>query len=89
MVSDLRVLVDGGLPCDRLRLRGVVSMTAEEHRFNLEEHLNQFFSRRDVPTFCWWPRVLLTGEIAHWRWVLGRQRRCDGKWEYYNDARLC
>ena len=50
----------------------------------VDEWLDQFFDRRDVPTFCWRPTQLLTMEIAWLRTVLARRRKKDGQWEYYN-----
>jgi hypothetical protein len=50
----------------------------------VEELLDRHFSKQDVKVFCWFPRTLLTMEVAWMRTVYGRQRRVDGAWEYYN-----
>lgn len=46
--------------------------------------LDEMFSVRDVPVFCWLTTTLLTLEVAWMRTVYGRCRREDGVWEYYN-----
>lgn len=45
---------------------------------------DEYFTVFDKPVFCWFPRTLLTLEIAWLRTVYGRKRRSDGRWEYYN-----
>ena len=49
-----------------------------------ERCLQPYFTVWDRPFFCWLPRTLLTMEIAWLRTVLGRQRKEDGQWEFYN-----